>query len=46
MAEGKEGEQDVEFGGRVYSVWVTPFPEEGYANLYGRDLTERRQAED
>ncbi len=46
MAEGKEGKQDIESGGRIYSVWVTPFPEEGYANLYGRDLTERRQAED
>ena len=33
-------------GGRFYSVWVTPFPGEGYANVYGRDITERKQAEE
>jgi PAS domain S-box-containing protein len=45
MAEGKEREEDVEIGRRVYSVWVAPFPGEGYANVYGRDITERKQAE-
>jgi len=33
-------QDDVEMGGRVYSVAVALFPEEGYANLYGRDVTE------
>jgi PAS domain S-box-containing protein len=46
MAEGEERSQDVEIGRRFYSVWVAPFPEEGYANVYGRDITERKQAEE
>jgi PAS domain S-box-containing protein len=46
MPEGKEAQQDVELGGRFYSVSVTPFPVEGYANVYGRDITERKQAEE
>ncbi len=46
MAEGKEVQQDVELGGRFYFVAVTPFPGEGYANVYGRDITERRRAEE
>jgi signal transduction histidine kinase len=46
MPEGKEAHQDVELGGRFYSVSVTPFPAEGYANVYGRDITERKQAEE
>jgi len=33
MAEGKEEDRDVEIGRRLYSVWVTPFPSEGYANV-------------
>ena len=33
-------------GGRFYSVSVTPFPSEGYANIYGRDISKRRQAEE
>jgi PAS domain S-box-containing protein len=45
VAEGKEREEEVEIGGRVYSVWVAPFPREGYSNVYGRDITERKQAE-
>ena len=46
MAEKKEVQQDVQLGERIYFVWVTPFPEEGYANVYGRDITERKQAEE
>jgi PAS domain S-box-containing protein len=46
IREGKEAERDVELGGRFYSVSVAPFPAEGYANLYGRDTTERKQAEE
>ncbi len=46
MAEGKEAQQDLELGGRFYFVAVTPFPEEGYANFYGRDITERKNAEE
>jgi PAS domain S-box-containing protein len=46
MPEGKEVTQDIELGGRFYSVSITPFPEEGYANVYGRDITERKRAEE
>ena len=36
---------DVECDGRVYSLVVVPVPDAGYANLYGEDITERKQAE-
>jgi PAS domain S-box-containing protein len=46
MTEGEERVQDIEIGRRFYSVWVAPFLEEGYANIYGRDITERKQTEE
>jgi PAS domain S-box-containing protein len=46
IAERRELQQDVELGGRSYFISVTPFPAEGYTNIYGRDITERRQAEE
>jgi len=46
MAERKEVQQDVQLGGRSYIVWVAPFPEERYANIYGRDITDRKRAEE
>jgi PAS domain S-box-containing protein len=46
MAEGREVQEDVQLGERFYIVWVAPFPEERYVNIYGRDITERRQAEE
>ena len=46
MAEGREVMQDVDLGERTYSVAVTSFPAEGYANVYGRDITERKRAEE
>jgi PAS domain S-box-containing protein len=46
MAEGREVMQDVDLGERTYSVAVTSFPKEGYANVYGRDITERKRAEE
>jgi len=39
-------QQDVELGGRFYFAWAAPFLGEGYANIYGRDITERKQAEE
>jgi len=30
----------------IYSFYAVPFIEEGYINLYGRDITERKQAEE
>ena len=46
MAEGRKVMQDVDLGERTYFVAVTSFPAEGYANVYGRDITERKQAEE
>ena len=46
MAGGREIQQDVETDARFYTVWVTPFPEANYANIYGRDITERKRAEE
>jgi PAS domain S-box-containing protein len=46
MAEKRGVEQDVDLGGRSYSVSVTPFPAERYANIYGRDITEGKRAEE
>ncbi len=46
MTVGQQAQQDVQVGGRFYFVWVTPFEEEGYANIYGRDITERKKAEE
>jgi len=46
IAEGREVIQDVDLGERTYSVAVTSFPAEGYANVYGRDITERKRAEE
>ncbi len=45
MTEGREVRQDVELGEAAYLVWAVPFPSEHYAHLYGRDITERKQAE-
>ena len=46
MAEGKEAQEDVQLDGKFYIVWAIPFPEEGYANVYGRDITERKRMEE
>jgi two-component system cell cycle sensor histidine kinase/response regulator CckA len=40
----KELEENVQ-GGRIMSFFVVPVMQKGYANIYGRDVTERRQAE-
>jgi PAS domain-containing protein len=45
MAEDRDVTQDLDLGEKTYSVAVTPFTEEGYANVYGRDITERKRAE-
>lgn len=37
---------DVELGGRTFSISFAPFPGESYVNLYTRDITDRRRAEE
>lgn len=45
MALGQEVRQELQLGEQFYDVWVTPFVDENYANIYGRDITERKQME-
>ncbi len=45
MAEGRAFEQDVELGETYYAVGVFPIQAECYANIYGRDITDRKWAE-
>ena len=42
---GQATQEDVQLGGRFYSVSVTPFPAERYVNFYGRDITEDKRGE-
>ncbi|MEW6401886.1 MAG: PAS domain S-box protein [Chloroflexota bacterium] len=37
---------DVPCGKLTYSMFIAPIVEEAYVNLYGRDITERQQAEE
>jgi diguanylate cyclase (GGDEF)-like protein/PAS domain S-box-containing protein len=45
LANKKNETEDIECDGKVYSMVVTPVPEPGYVNLYGLDITARKQAE-
>jgi PAS domain S-box-containing protein len=45
MAEEKEVEGELELGGEHFAISVMPFPAERYANVYGRDISERRRME-
>ena len=43
MRDGEEARQELELGGRFYSVSVVPIPAEHYVNIYATDITERKQ---
>jgi PAS domain S-box-containing protein len=43
---GKATEADVVCGAITYSFSIAPVASEGYANLYARDITERKEAEE
>jgi PAS domain S-box-containing protein len=45
LAEESVTEMDVELAGRVYSFVIAPIGHAAYANLYGRDITDRKRAE-
>ena len=45
LAEGSLTELEVEAAGREYSFLIAPIGTAGYANLYARDVTERKRAE-
>ena len=46
LAEQSNQHLDIQLADRVWSFFMTPVVEAGYLNLYGRDITERKQAED
>jgi PAS domain S-box-containing protein len=46
MTAGQEIQQDVELGEQFYSFAVVPIAEKGYANVYGRNITDRKRAEE
>jgi hemerythrin-like metal-binding protein/PAS domain S-box-containing protein len=46
LASRENKNVDIECDGKVYSMVVTPVAEPDYVNLYGRDVTERKQAEE
>ena len=45
ITEGQEALRDIRIGERYYSIAVIPISGKGYANIYGRDATSRKQAE-
>jgi PAS domain S-box-containing protein len=46
LSTGQSRNIDVESGGKPYTFLVKPIMEAGYVNLYGRDITERKQMEE
>ena len=45
LRAGKVMEIEQPADGRLYSLQLVPFPGDGYANIYGRDITEARRYE-
>lgn len=45
LASGEVREVEVALGARVLALTFTPLPEEGCVNVYGLDITARKQAE-
>lgn len=46
LTKKEEVHQEVRLGEKFYGVTITPFPQDSYANIYGREITKRRQAEE
>jgi PAS domain S-box-containing protein len=46
LETGLNNEIEIECGERVFSLMLSPVSESQYVNVYGRDITERRRAED
>jgi PAS domain S-box-containing protein len=46
MDRGKVREVDLAYAGRVFAFVFTPLPQKDYVNVYARDVTARRRAEE
>ena len=46
LRDGKTREVDICAGGGVFSVTVAPMTDSNYVNVYGLDITDRKQAEE
>ncbi len=46
LDSGQPNETDLESGGRVFSFLFVPLADSGYVNLYGRDITDGKRAEE
>jgi PAS domain S-box-containing protein len=46
FGSGTKREFEKEYGGRTFLFMLVPTGEAGYVNVYGRDITERRKAEE
>ncbi len=46
LARSSKKTLDLECGDRIYSIFVAPVPNADYVNLYARDITDRKRAED
>jgi PAS domain S-box-containing protein len=46
MESGKELHREIRLGPSFYAVTLMPFPEESYVNIYVREITKRKQAEE
>jgi hypothetical protein len=46
LAPDAPAERDIHAGGRDYSFVIVPVASHRYANLYGRDITHRKRAEE
>lgn len=46
LQTGADHDMVIRTGGREYSLLLTPVPDLGYVNIYARDITDQRRAED
>jgi PAS domain S-box-containing protein len=46
LESGTTVEHEVDCGGQLYSLFFTPIVDSGYVNIYGRDITDRKQVEE
>jgi len=45
LAEGRSDVVYLDFNERIYSMFIVPVSEQGYVNIYGRDITDLKKAE-